>query len=105
MQQITRSTLVATLATVPLLLSATAAWAQSADIAEPVVSDATVPASQTPYYGPGWSGPVTHAGPTACPAWYSPHAACIPGSGSQGEGNYHVWNLVPPSDVQASDKP
>lgn len=62
---------------------------RSGDGSEPAIPPANAPASApivesrpassgNPYYGPGWSGPVNDAPPAVCPAWYSPHTACVP---------------------------
>lgn len=86
----TRSLFAATLLTGSLLLGTTVvsaglAFAQpiqvsDAEAAAPedvaVVEAAPVPAP-SPYYGPGWSGPVKHAPPPVCPVWYSPHTSCV----------------------------
>jgi hypothetical protein len=79
-----RSLLAATLFAAPItsgatLGSAAAAFAQTTDEPER--------ASGNPYYGPGWSGPVNHAGPAACPAWYGSHTPCGDGSGGQTDSN------------------
>jgi hypothetical protein len=46
-----------------------------AQLAEPAGSPV---ASENPYYGPGWTGPLNHAPAALCPVWYSAHDSCTP---------------------------
>jgi hypothetical protein len=38
-----------------------------------------------PYYGPGWDGPVSHAPPPTCPAWYASPTTCVAATADEPE--------------------
>jgi hypothetical protein len=85
----TRSSLAATLLTVPFVLATAAAspgvtFAQSAEVPttradtseDAALVQTASESGPSPYYGPGWGGPINRAPMGECPAWYSPHTAC-----------------------------
>ena len=47
-----------------------------------VIDQPAAAASEDPYYGPGWAGPVNNGPGPACPAWYGAHTECVSAASS-----------------------